>query len=88
MNWVCLNKSICTTVNTCVSNIILHSNCLWPCSLAITSTGWVGLWFCGLYVQEHPRLTGSGSDFKVSQKTGPQFKSLIRQTGRSSESNL
>ena len=28
---------------------------LWPCSLAITSTGRVGLWFCGSYVQEHPK---------------------------------
>ena len=28
--------------------------CLWPCSLAITSTGRVGLWFCDFYFQEHP----------------------------------
>ena len=26
---------------------------LWPCSLA--STGRAGLWFCGFYVQEHPK---------------------------------
>ena len=26
---------------------------LWPCSLALTSTGQVGLWFCGFNVQEH-----------------------------------
>ena len=35
--------------------IILHSNCLWPCSLAITSTGWVGLWFCGLYTEQQKK---------------------------------
>ena len=29
--------------------------CLWPCSLAITSTGRVGLWFLWFYVQEHPK---------------------------------
>ena len=29
------------------------SYCLWPCSLTITSTGYVGLWLCGFYVQEH-----------------------------------
>ena len=44
-----------------------------PCSLAITSYGWVNLWFCGFYVQEHPKgSTGSGSGFKASQKMGPQ----------------
>ena len=44
-----------------------------PCSLAITSNGRVSLWFCGFYVQEHPKgSTGSGSGFKASQKMGPQ----------------
>ena len=43
--------------------------CLWPCYLAITSTG-QGLWL-GL----HKGSTNSGSDFKASQKTGPGLKS-------------
>ena len=28
---------------------------VWPCSLAITSTGRVGLWLCDFNVQEHPK---------------------------------
>ena len=30
----------------------MHLYCLWLCSLAIASTGRMGLWF---YVQEHPK---------------------------------
>ena len=48
--------------------------CLWPCSLAITSTGRVGLWFCGFISTSTRRLTDNGSHFKASQKTGPRFK--------------
>ena len=47
---------------------------LWLCSLAITSTGLVGLWFCGLCPGTPEDSTGSGSGFKASQKTGPQLK--------------
>ena len=35
------------------SSIIIHFLC--PSSLALTSTGREGLWFCGYYVQEHPK---------------------------------
>ena len=34
---------------------IKYIYCLWPCSLAITSTGRLGLWFLWFYVQEHPK---------------------------------
>ena len=34
---------------------VLVIHCLWPCSLAITSTGWVSLWFLWFYVQEYPK---------------------------------
>ena len=58
---------------------------MWLCSLAITSTGRVGLWlygFCVLFVcfvcflcpGAPEGSTGSGSDFKASKKMGPQFK--------------
>ena len=30
--------------------------CLWQCSLAITCTGRVDVWFCGFNVQEHPKV--------------------------------
>ena len=54
--------------------IIKRKFCLWPCSLVITSTGRVGLWFCGFMSRSTQRLTSSGSDFKASQKTGQRFK--------------
>ena len=50
---------------------------LWPCSFAITSTGRVGLWFCGFLCPGTPDgSTGSGSGFKASQKTRPRHKYL------------
>ena len=54
-------------------------SCLWPCSLALISTGRVGLWFCGgggggLCTGAPEGSTGSGSDFKAPQKTGPRLK--------------
>ena len=48
---------------------------MWPCSLAITSTGRVGFWFCGFMSRSNQRLTSSGSDFKVSQKRVHGLKS-------------
>ena len=49
---------------------------LWSCSLAIASTGRVGLLFCGFYVLAGTPegSTGSGSGFKKSLKTGPMLK--------------
>ena len=41
-----------------------------------------------LFPGEPEGSTDSGSGFKAPQKTGPQLKGLIRQTGRSQESNL
>ena len=43
---------------------------MWLCSLAVTSTCRAGLWFCGLCLGAPEGPTGSGSDFKASQKTG------------------
>ena len=40
------------------------SYCLWPCSLTITSTGQVGLWFLCPGAPEGS--TGSGSDFEAA----------------------
>ena len=48
------------------------SLCLWPCSLAITSTGRLG--FCGFMSRGTRRLTCSGSGFKTSQKAGNSLK--------------
>ena len=39
--------------NQLVFRIFSTAYFMWPCSLAITSTGRVGLWLCGFYVQEH-----------------------------------
>ena len=46
-----------------------YFSCLCLCSLATTNTGRVGLWF----FRSIRYSTGSGSGFKVSQKTGPQL---------------
>ena len=43
-----------TTDLQCSAFIKLFFFFLWPCSLAITSTGRAGLWFC-VDVQEHPK---------------------------------
>ena len=44
-------------------------------SLAITSTGPVGLWFCGVHVRENMYAQpGSGACFMASQKTGQWLK--------------
>ena len=51
-----------------------NNNCLWPCSLAITGTARLGLWFCSFMSKSTRRLNASGSDSKASQKTGPRFK--------------
>ena len=48
--------------------------CLWPFFLAITSTGGMGLWFCGILSRSSRRLIGNVSGFKVSQKVGPRLK--------------
>ena len=58
-------------VRTCAYAGSHESYCLWPCSLAITSTGRVGFYGSGA----HEGSTGSGSDFKASQKTGHGLKS-------------
>ena len=46
--------------------LVYYNYCLCLCSLAITSTGQVGLWFCGFMSRSTRRLTISGSDFKAS----------------------
>ena len=50
-------------------------SCLWPCFLAIASTGWVYV-FCVVLCPGAPEgSTGRGSGFNASQKTGHGFKS-------------
>ena len=51
---------------------LLQNIFLWPCVLAMTSTGRVGLRFLCPGTPEGS--TGSGSGFKESQKTGSQLK--------------
>ena len=64
---VCLYQALSAALN--------HILFLWPCYLAISSTGWVVYGFVGFLCQGTPEgSTGSGSGFKVSQKTGPQLK--------------
>ena len=61
--------------------------CFWLCSLAVpVLAGWVYA-FCGCLTGTPEGSTSSGSGFKAYQKTGQRL-SLIRQTGRSRESNL
>ena len=50
--------------------------CLWPCSLAITSTRpGEFMVFVVLCPEAHEGSTGCGSGFKASQKTGHSLKS-------------
>ena len=52
--------------------------CLWSCSLAITSTGRIGLFFfVVLCPGTSEGSTGSGSGVKASQKTGHGFMSHL-----------
>ena len=67
----CKQYFICTNLNR-----VLQNYNLWPYALAITSNGRVGLWFCGFIPRSTRRLTGSGFDFKASQKKAPQLKVL------------
>ena len=54
-----------------------HTYCLWPCSLARTSTG------CWVYGLGAPKgSTGSSSDFKGSQDSGPLHKVSYDRLGK------
>ena len=71
MDFVRNNHNVCAS-NGGVLHIHLH-----PCSLAMTSTGRVGFWFCGFLCPGTPEsAAGSGSGFKAFQKTGPRLKVL------------
>ena len=49
---------------------------LWPCSLAVPVLAWMGFGFTVVLCTGTPEgSTGSGSDFKASQKTGNGLKS-------------
>ena len=59
-----------------VKSLIKYFNtyCLWPCSLAISSTGSVGLCFFVVVCPGAPEgSTGSGSGFKASHKMEPRL---------------
>ena len=70
-NNVCLNNKrlVSTQIDGVKTNFLIYC-LLWPCSLA----GWV-YGFVGFLCTGAPEgSTGSGSDFKASQKTGPRLK--------------
>ena len=53
---------------------LCHKKLFCGCSLAVTSTGWVGLWLCGFMSWSTKRLNRQWFWFKTSQKMGLQLK--------------